>query len=268
MKVAKSNWFDNKLRLLISYNCDCHCGKCWWECNTHEGVDDGYRYFDVCYSCPTDFLTFAIGRYCNHCGAYCKKSKSRTFPVANYQMHFIDMTKDSLEFAKSFLINSIQNFGGNSINSSYQNESSTSQVIRVLSPFLSVYTNALNGTSINGMVPDVVVTQRVLNIEIPAGGMYIQALEDSDTPTYEIPLADWSDDDSDLDGLTCDQEDTLGTCDSHPDSDNDGLNDKSEVDGTSLTIQVLGKVQKHVIAKPIPLFLTAIGMATRMVRKY
>ena len=238
-----------------------HCEKChtehYIENVIYEGVDEGYYYFDCKLSSSPQNLTFALSKLCNGCKGYCDFCNKNTITVTKDMMYFMDMHHSSgPPPSGSSSVMSLP-FGGNIYTSSYQNNSQTNQSIKVLnfwSEEILGNTNSNGGLVLSGTMPSL-TSNSVLNIELAPGGVYIAPdATEGGSMEFDVPVPDFSRNDNDRDGLTFDEEYALGTCDSKRDTDRDGLEDKTEITGTSISVNVYGQPQRTMLAKTKPAY--------------
>lgn len=238
------------------------CNKCccshFVEYRLYEGVDEGYYYLDLPLANQSVQLTFALSKLCRDCQKYCTFSNKDTFPVVKDKVHFINMTYSSgFQTSEMVQIMSLSS-GGNVYTSSYQNNSSTNQTIKVLNYWCEEYagnTNSNGGLILMGVVPECAATNAVMTIELPPEATYVPAdLIEGGSYVFNVSIPNISKNDNDRDGLSFDEEYTLGTCDNKSDTDGDGIEDKVETAGAVISLNVLGKSPKTILAKTKPAY--------------
>ena len=238
-----------------------HCDKCHTahniECVIYEGVDSGYYYFDFKLFSDYQDFTFALSKPCNNCKGYCNFCNKNTITIEKDMMHFMDMHHSSgIPPSGTSSIMSLPS-GGDVYASSYQNNSQTNQTIRVINFWNEDFlgnTNSNGGLALSGVVTGL-SSNAVLNVELPPNSVYIYPdIEESGSIEFDVSVPDISQNDNDGDGLTFDEEYALGTCDSKRDTDKDGLEDKTEIVGASISMNVYGQPQKTMLAKTKPAY--------------
>lgn len=254
--------FEVKMPDKYKLYCYKHCERCnkshYSEIKVYDGADEGYYFFDFKISELKKLFPFAISKVCKNCHKTCLYSNERDIWIKRDFMNFVDMNYSSENHTLSQAQIMSLPSGGNVYTSSYQNNTPTNQVIKALDFWSEEYggnTNSNGGLVLTGMIPESAATNCVMNIELPPGGIYIAPeITEGGGVVFNIPITDISRNDNDRDGLTFDEEYDLGTCDNKRDTDGDGLEDKAEIIGTSITVSVSGNPSKTIIAKTKPAY--------------
>ena len=238
--------------------CNCCCSEHFFECKVYDGVDEGYYYFDFCFSSDKQKYIFALRKLCKNCKKCCSFYNQNIITVCKDTMHFMDMNYSSSANIAGVASTMSLLSGERVYSTSYQNNSQTNQSIKVLDFWSEEYagnTNSNGGLVLTGVIPESAATNCVMNIELPPRGIYIAPeITEGGGVVFNIPITDISRNDNDRDGLTFDEEYDLGTCDNKRDTDGDGLEDKAEIIGTSITVSVSGNPSKTIIAKTKPAY--------------
>lgn len=254
--------FEFKIPDDYCFFCYKHCSKCsfthFFQYTLYKGIDHGYYYADFPVTGNSENFTFSLSKLCCNCRGYCNFINKDTFKITKDHVHFVDMNKPSGNHTSGQVHIMSLPSGEDVHTASYQNNTSTNQIIRVLDFWSGEYlgnTNSNGGLVLTGTVPEDAATNCVMSVELSPGETYIVPdITEGGGFVFNVAVPNFSANDNDGDGLTFDEEYDLGTCDNKRDTDGDGLEDKTEIVGTSITVHVHGKPPKALLARTKPAY--------------
>ncbi len=188
----------------------------------YEGVDHGYYYADFPVTGNSENFTFSLSKLCRNCRGYCNFINKDTFKITKDHVHFVDMNKPSGNHTSGQVHIMSLPSGEDVHTASYQNNTSTNQIIRVLDFWSGEYlgnTNSNGGLVLTGTVPEDAATNCVMSVELSPGETYIVPdITEGGGFVFNVAVPNFSANDNDGDGFNDGYEFEHGSDWNDPDS--------------------------------------------------